>query len=120
LIDGQRHDAEHQVTEHLGVAANSHIAPAELILKTSIDSMERAPAAYALYRCSVTFDRGIQIGTVPVADAVGSSAQATRAIWRYLFDIDWMAGVTASLLPVDHPLLLLVAEPRQLRFRRLV
>jgi hypothetical protein len=34
LIDGQRHDAEHQVTEHLGVAAHTHMAPAEFILET--------------------------------------------------------------------------------------
>ena len=27
-----------------------------------------------------------------------------------------MARVTASMLPIDHPLLLLVAEPRRLRF----
>jgi predicted acetyltransferase len=33
-----------------------------------------------------------------------------------LLDIDWMARVKADLLPVDHPLLLLIAEPRRLDF----
>ncbi len=46
----------------------------------------------------------------------GDSPEATRAIWRYLLDIDWMARVRAGLLPLDHPLLLLLAEPRRLRF----
>ena len=40
----------------------------------------------------------------------------TRAMWRYMMDVDWMARVNSSLLPVDHPLLLLIAEPRRLRF----
>ena len=30
--------------------------------------------------------------------------------------IDWLARVKASLLPLDHPLLLLMAEPRRLGF----
>jgi hypothetical protein len=33
-----------------------------------------------------------------------------------LADIDWMARVKADLLPGDHPLLLLMAEPRRLDF----
>src|SRR5439155_466467 len=61
-------------------------------------------------------DRGIQTGTVDVVEAMGDSPEATRAIWRYLLDVDWMARVRAGLLPLDHPLLLLLAEPRRLRF----
>jgi len=76
---------------------------------------EAGPAAYALYRLNVAFDRGVQTGAVDVAEAMGDSPQATRAIWRYLLDIDWMARVKAWLLPLDHPLLLLLAEPRRLR-----
>jgi predicted acetyltransferase len=52
---------------------------------------------------------------VTVVEALGDSPRATAAIWRYLLDIDWMAHVRAILLPLDHPLLLLVAEPRRLR-----
>jgi predicted acetyltransferase len=52
-----------------------------------------------------------------VIEAMGASPEATRAIWRYLFDIDWLAHVKASLLPLDHPLLLMMAEPRRLGFR---
>ena len=74
------------------------------------------PTAYALYRMNSAFERGLQSGSVAVVEAVGDSPEATRAIWRYLLDIDWMARVKAGLLPLDHPLLLLLAEPRPLGF----
>jgi predicted acetyltransferase len=38
-------------------------------------------------------------------------------VWRYLFDVDWAARITAFLLPVDHPLLFLLATPRRMRMR---
>jgi predicted acetyltransferase len=74
------------------------------------------PAAYALYRVTLAFERGIQVGTTDVVEAMGDSPGATGAIWRYLLDVDWMARVRAPFLPLDHPLLLLVSEPRRLRF----
>ena len=74
------------------------------------------PTAYALHRISPAFERGVQTGAVEVVEAMGDSPEATRAIWRYLLDVDWMARVKAWLLPLDHPLLLLLAEPRRLRF----
>jgi predicted acetyltransferase len=74
------------------------------------------PAAYALYRMNPAFERGLQTGSVTVLEAIGEAPEAVAAIWRYLLDIDWMARVKASLLPLDHPLLLLLAEPRRLGF----
>jgi predicted acetyltransferase len=85
-------------------------------LQCAVLELRGVPSAYALYRLTPAFDRGVQTGTIQVAEAVGDSPEATRAIWRYLLDIDWMAKVTAWFLPVDHSLLLLVAEPRRLRF----
>ena len=78
--------------------------------------VERGPAAYALYRVNQTWERGIPTGSVDVVEAMGDGPQTTAAIWRYLLDIDWLARVRAWMLPIDHPLLLLVAEPRRLRF----
>jgi predicted acetyltransferase len=40
-----------------------------------------------------------------------------REIWRFLLGIDWVASIRADLLPIDHSLLLLLAEPRRMRFR---
>ena len=42
MIDGQREDAEHQVTEHLGVAAHSYIARTEIILEAAINALSGA------------------------------------------------------------------------------
>ena len=48
---------------------------------------------------------------------MATSPEATAEIWRFLFDVDWMDRVRAGLLPVDHPLFLLLAEPRRLAYR---
>src|SRR5215813_6333512 len=85
-------------------------------LQCAVLENEGRPSAYALYRVNSAFERGLQTGSVAVIEAMGDSPEATRAIWRYLFDIDWMARVKARLLPLDHPLLLLLAEPRRLGF----
>jgi predicted acetyltransferase len=72
--------------------------------------------AYALYRINATFERGVQTGNIFVVEAMGDSPEATHAIWRFLLDIDWLARVKAHLLPLDHPLLLSLADPRRLNF----
>jgi predicted acetyltransferase len=84
-------------------------------LQCAVVEHEGRPAAYGLYRVNWSADRGVQTGSLEVVEAMGDSPEATRAIWRFLLDIDLVARVRASLLPVDHPLLLLVAEPRRLR-----
>jgi predicted acetyltransferase len=78
---------------------------------------EDAPQAYALYRLNFSYDDGVPTGKVVVLEAIAATPEAEIAIWRYLLDIDWMASIEASLLPLDHPLLLLAAEPGRLRFR---
>ena len=85
-------------------------------LQCAVLEHEGRPAAYALYRINPAFQRGVQTGSVVVVEAAADSPEATRGIWRYLLDIDWMARLRAELLPVDHPLLLLMAEPRRLGF----
>jgi predicted acetyltransferase len=73
--------------------------------------------AYALYRVKVDFSRGYPAGELDVLEAVGASLEATREIWRYLFSVDLIETVKSSRLPVDHPLLLMLAEPRRLHIR---
>ncbi|HWB56198.1 MAG TPA: GNAT family N-acetyltransferase [Gaiellaceae bacterium] len=75
------------------------------------------PEAYALYRVNYGFADGISTGVTLVLEAMGVSPAATAAVWRYLLDIDWMERVRASLLPIDHPLRLLLADPGKARFR---
>ena len=75
------------------------------------------PLGYALYRLKFGFDAGSSTGEVQVIEAMGATPQATAAVWRFLLDIDWMATLEADLLPMDHPLFLLLEEPRRMRFR---
>jgi len=75
------------------------------------------PEAYALYRVNYAFEGNLSTGVTEVVEAVGTTPAATAAIWRFLLDVDWMERVTSELLPLDHPLLHLVAEPNRLRFR---
>ena len=85
-------------------------------LQCAVLENDGRPVAYALYRMNSAFEQGLQTGVVAVIEAMGDSPEATRAVWRYLLDIDWLARVKARLLPLDHPLLLLLAEPRRLGF----
>jgi predicted acetyltransferase len=73
--------------------------------------------AYAIYRQRPAWEEGVPTGTVNVFEAVGATPEGTRDAWRFLLDIDWTATVSARLLPIDHPLFLLLAEPRRLRYR---
>ncbi len=75
------------------------------------------PAGYALYRFGTTVVEHAVLGTVEVIEALGDSPAATRAIWRYLCDVDLARTIKADLLPIDHPLLQLVAEPTSLGMR---
>jgi predicted acetyltransferase len=85
-------------------------------LRCAVVEANGRSTAYALYRVNMALDRGVPTGSLDVIEALGDSPEATRAIWRFLLDIDWTARVRSWVLPVDHPLLLLVAEPRRLRW----
>ena len=75
--------------------------------------------AYAIYRQLDSGWDGFNINTMnlEVVEAVGDGPAATAAVWRYLLDIDLAQQIKARLLPVDHPLLFLLVEPRRLRLR---
>ena len=51
-----------------------------------------------------------------IREAFAPTPEATRELWRWLLDFDWTSEFAADLLPLDHPLFLLLAEPRRLRF----
>jgi predicted acetyltransferase len=72
---------------------------------------------YAVYRHKPGWDGGSTIAELRVIEALGATPQALRDIWGYLLAVDWKATITASLLPPDHPLFLLLATPRRMRYR---
>lgn len=75
------------------------------------------PEAYAIYRLNFSYDDGVPTGKTVVIEAMGATPTATAAVWRYLLDIDWMESVEAELLPIDHPLHLLLLEQNRMKFR---
>jgi predicted acetyltransferase len=75
------------------------------------------PQAYAVYRTHSGWEGGSSMSRLAVKEALGATPQATAEIWRFLLDVDWMAFVESFLAPPDHPLFLLLATPRRMRYR---
>jgi len=78
--------------------------------------VDGTPEAYALYRIEFDMENGISRSVLQVGEAVGATAAATRDIWRFLFNVDWVETVRAPFIPPDHPLFLLLAEPRRMGY----
>jgi predicted acetyltransferase len=75
------------------------------------------PEGYAIYRHKPKFEDGAADSELVVVEAVALDGAPTAALWRYLCDVDWSARITADLLPVDHALFQLLANPRRMRMR---
>jgi predicted acetyltransferase len=73
--------------------------------------------AYAIYKTSPNFDEGGVQTRLEVLEALGATPQATAEIWRFLLDVDLVATTAVELLPLDHELFLLLANPRRARYR---
>jgi predicted acetyltransferase len=80
---------------------------------------ERDGAAdgYAVYRHKPGFEQGTSTGELRVLEALGATPAALRDLWGYLLAVDWVATVKSYLVPPDHPLFLLLATPRRMRYR---
>jgi predicted acetyltransferase len=85
-------------------------------LNRALLSLHGQPAGYALYRVAQDWRSGSSSGKMTVVEAVAPTPEATRELWRWLLDFDWTSEIAADLLPLDHPLFLLLAEPRRMRF----
>jgi predicted acetyltransferase len=79
--------------------------------------LDGEPHAYAIYRLNFSYADGVPTGKTVVIEAIGVDPAGTAAVWRYLMDIDWMVTVEAGLLPLDHPLFLLLLDPNRMKFR---
>src|SRR6266511_3390401 len=91
--------------------------PGQGPLHRMVLELDGEPAAYALYRIAASFEGFVSTGSVTVTEALGATPEALAEMWRWLLEMDWTASIKASLLPLDHPLFLLLAEPRRLRCR---
>jgi len=72
---------------------------------------------YAFYRHKGAWEEGTPTGKLLVREVVAGIPEATRELWRYLLDIDQVHTISAYLVPPDHPLFLLLAEPRRAKYR---
>ena len=79
--------------------------------------LDGEPAGYAIYRHQMSWEDGSSAGKVIVNEAIATSAQANAELWRYLLDIDWIATIELHIVPPDHPLFFLLAEPRRMGYR---
>jgi predicted acetyltransferase len=75
--------------------------------------LDGKPAGYALYQVQQDWARGSSKGMVTIREAIAPSPEATRELWRWLLDFDWTSQFVADV-PLDHPLFLLLAEPRRM------
>jgi predicted acetyltransferase len=74
------------------------------------------PAGYAIYNVKQDWRGGSTAGVVTITEAVAVTPEAIRELWRWLLDFDWTSEFRADLLPLDHELFLLLAEPRRMAF----
>jgi predicted acetyltransferase len=73
---------------------------------------------YAIYRHAPKWEGGVpDAGEVAVGEVLARSLEAEVALWRYLCDIEWAGAVSARLLPLDHPLWWILAQPRRMKMR---
>jgi len=79
--------------------------------------IDGTPQAYALYSLDSDMQHGISKSVLNVREAIGATPAGTREIWRFLLDVDWIEKVNASFLPPDHPLFLLLTEPRRMAYQ---
>ena len=80
--------------------------------------LDGEPAGYAIYNVKQDWVSGFSKGAVD--DRSRSSTptpEAARELWRWLLDFDWTSEFVADLLPLDHQLFLLLAEPRRMQFK---
>ena len=86
-------------------------------LNRALLELDGKPAGYAIYRIKTENVGDEWNKKVFVHDAFGVDARATREIWRFLLEIDWVDEVESRELPLDHPLILLTARVNELRGR---
>lgn len=86
-------------------------------LNYAVFELDGRASAYALYRLSQSEEQGHWTRRLRVTEAIGADVTGMREIWRFLFGIDWVDEILAWHLPVDHPLMHMVARLDRLDLR---
>jgi predicted acetyltransferase len=76
--------------------------------------LEGELAGYARYRVKSKWEEKFPRGELRVHDALATSPEATRELWRFLFGVDLVERVKFSRLDPAWSLFLMVTDPRRL------
>lgn len=74
------------------------------------------PEGSLIYRVKNEVEAGASKSTLLVRELIAETPRATRELWRLCFGHDLIVTVRAVNQRADHPLLLMLNEPRRLRF----
>ncbi|MBA2275605.1 MAG: GNAT family N-acetyltransferase [Chloroflexi bacterium] len=83
------------------------------------------PKTFVVYECEGSAEGYLiyRIGgewakrTLEVRELMATTPRAQRELWRFCFGHDLITTISAERQPVEHPLLLLAAEPRKLEMK---
>jgi predicted acetyltransferase len=73
--------------------------------------------AFAMYRIKEKWERGMPQSELMLVDAIATSTEATRELWRYIFGVDLIARVTLWNYDPATPLFLMVKDARRLQLK---
>lgn len=74
----------------------------------------------AHYRIKPNWESGSPANTLWVTELLAATPEAYAALWRYLLSTDLVTTIRAPRRPVDESLRWLLADPRRLRYTRIV
>lgn len=72
---------------------------------------------YVLYRAVHEWGDVGSLSILQVQELIAVDPDALRELWQFVFGVDLMHRIRARVGPIDHPLLLMVSEPRRLGMR---
>ena len=78
--------------------------------------VEGEPQAYAMYRLDMDTEHMIFKTAMEVSEAIAVAPAGMREVWRFLVGVDLVETIKANWVPPDHPLFLLLAEPRRMHY----
>ena len=81
-------------------------------LTAALHACEGGPSGYVLYRRKSGWQAGLPKDEVAILEMVGSDA-SRRALWAFMLSMDLIDTITATSLPTDDVVPLLVEDPRR-------
>jgi predicted acetyltransferase len=81
----------------------------------TVHEVDGVPEGYLIYRIREDWDSTGFKSTLEVRELMAATHRALRELWSFCFSVDLVATVRSGLGRADHPLLLMLTEPRRLK-----